>query len=462
MTMVMDFLWLFLLLGISVDSTVAFVISSSRSNNCHSIVQNGHIHKSVAEVTKNQSKVLGNDWQHGNATSNVYTSLFCRVSYDGSRFTGWSAANDGSHNIDNENGSAMMVNDGKMKTLRVSRRQRRRGILPDIPQEGQGFVRPVEGLLKRQFAKLYGNVDPKRVIVEGCSRTDKGVHAHAMMAQVYCLTEEAFQAIYDSDNHPETEIYYSIPGKRIPHPESATDKTYFEPIPMDGNMTRIVVALNRMLTADVRVTGIAPVPTLRERRGLPFHPSLSAVTKTYEYKLSIGALHDPLRWRFVWNLEHVHALDIQAMNEACNILVGTHDFSAFQGAARGPEDRRKRIEQKGSEGATTCTLSQITIREEQPEFEDMFHGVYPPIQVFSISVTGDRFLYKMVRFLVGAIVAIGTGKLDHSDLKHALSTGSWETKDNQRKEFQCAPAHGLTLSKVDYGSSHIDWRPLRY
>mmetsp|Transcript_18672 Transcript_18672/g.52175 ORF Transcript_18672/g.52175 Transcript_18672/m.52175 type:complete len:100 (-) Transcript_18672:581-880(-) len=81
---------------------------------------------------------------------------------------------------------------------------------------------------------------------------------------------------------------------------------------------------------------------------------------------------------------------------------------------------------------------------------------------YRIVVNGDRFLYKMVRFLVGALVAVGEGKLSKDDLTRALDTGSWSDGDGKRTEFECAPAHGLTLARVDYGHETVfDWQPLR-
>ena len=86
----------------------------------------------------------------------------------------------------------------------------------------------------------------------------------------------------------------------------------------------------------------------------------------------------------------------------------------------------------------------------------------------------------MVRFLVGSIVAVGTGRLDLGDIEQALNTGSWnddiggiQDPDDEdcklnsivpkRKEFQCAPSRALVLSDVDYGENvPIDWQPLWY
>ena len=440
------------------------------------------------------------------------TSVLLRISYDGGRFTGWSAANKGD-----------LDGNLKQRMPRLSKRQRRRGIAPKLPK---GFVRPVEGILRDNLAKLYGNVDPERVVVEGSSRTDKGVHAQALMAQVYCLTQNAQDQLLDlsttgDDNEEATRedipamenegnrkltkpIFFSIPGKRKPHPTSPTDNSFFEPSPMDGNMSRMAFALNRMLPADVRITGVAPAPNAKQKSGqqLPFHPSQNAVTKTYEYKISVGCIHDPTQWKFTWHIDNAPSgkLNFKAMTEACHLLRGKHNFAAFRGSPRGSDDKRRRNEQRQHEEKSVCTLSEVRICQVPSPMANVvanennlapsakaimsspssshFRHLEPALQTYTITVTGDRFLYKMVRFLVGSIVAVGMGRLDLGDIEQALETGAWHgdngankdiddgneesrCKEPKRKEFQCAPSRGLVLRHVDYGFP-IDWQPLWY
>jgi len=422
------------------------------------------------------------------SSSSVLTSALLRISYDGSRFTGWSSANNNNNN-----------NNKSHYHLTYSRRNRRkRGLVGKrLPK---GFVRSVEGVLQANLAKIYGNIDPNRIVVEGCSRTDRGVHATSMMAQIYCLQEGILLADkkeHDDDDEDDDPIHrYSIPGKRKPHPVSAYDTSYFEPIPMNGNLSRLAFALNRMRPPDLQITGIAPVPsmpfstttttTLATDQPI-FHPSLTCRFKTYEYKLSAGPIHDPTMENVCW---HVHTpsvssyndgkaksdrpfLDMDAMQSACTMLRGTHDFVAFQGAPRGLQDKRKRQDSY----STVCTLENVRIVGG-----DKQQNIPPGLQTFRIIVTGDRFLYKMVRFLVGSIVAVGQGKVTLQELEDALMHGSWEMgrqrqqkeaiEDNnnnnnnnnvsKRVQFQCAPAHGLVLRHVDYGEDiSIDWKPLR-
>jgi tRNA pseudouridine38-40 synthase len=405
------------------------------------------------------------------------TNAVLRISYDGSRFTGWSAANSN--------------NDQSLTKRR--KRNRRRGGVEEFHEAKlpAGFVRSVEGILKNNLAKLYGDVDPNtRIIVEGCSRTDKGVHATCMIAHVYCLkngfstrasTAESNNVAdnENEDNNKESLATHHtvIPGKRIPHPISPTDDSCFEALPMNSNLSRMAFSFNRMRPPDVQITGIAPAPRLKD--GEIFHASLSSKCKRYEYRISTGNLWDPTLRKVVWHVGSSY-LDLEKVQRACELMRGTHDFSAFQGAARGSEDKRKRIEQQQNHDGilsspssslatgTICTLFDLRVDIQHPSnvHEDYYYpGVDPSVTNFNIVVKGDRFLYKMVRFIVGSLVAVGYGKLDLEDIERAIATGSWDIPDDpsgRRKQFECAPAHGLTLTHVDYGDSiSFDWQPLR-
>ena len=385
------------------------------------------------------------------------TNAILRISFDGSRFTGWSAANGGK--------DALSLQKKRRK------RDRRRGGVEEFTeaQLPAGFVRSVEGVVKENMAKFYGGVDPNtRIVVEGCSRTDKGVHATCMIAQVYCLKKdfstqasrsESNNQNSENDNDSNNTNNMVISGKRIPHPASPTDDSCFEAIPMNGNLPKIAFSFNRMRPADVQITGIAPAPRMKD--GEVFHASLSSESKTYEYRLSTGYFSDPTLRKIVWHVGSSD-LDLEKIQKACALLKGNHDFSAFQGAARGSEDKRRQTK------TTSCTLYDIRVDGQHPvdiHEDHYFPGVDPPLQNYNIVVKGDRFLYKMVRFLVGALVAVGHGTLELDDIERAIETGSWDIPDDpggRRKQFECAPAHGLMLTHVEYGDRiAFDWQPLR-
>jgi tRNA pseudouridine38-40 synthase len=353
-----------------------------------------------------------------------------KVSYDGAHFSGWSAANQ-----QNE------IDEATVRRLPSSGRKRRKRSHDSFLVAGQ--TRSVERVLQVNLAKLYGNVDPSRIVVEGCSRTDKCVHAKCLVAQFYCLAER-----YDDED---LSLSSSIPGKRKPHPRSSFDSSpCFTALPM--SIGKVMYCLNRMLPHDVKVRAVAKVPERNRATSVmdderPFHPTLDAVSKTYEYTFSVGPVHDPLMWRTVWHLEADDFSYEDAERASRELFVGRHKFAAFRGAPRGKDDKRRHDEE-----STVCRIFNSTMSISSNE--STLPGV--PLTTYTVSITGDRFLYKMVRFVVGSLVAVGTGRLSYDIVRRALETGAWEDSNGDTVQFTCAPAHGLVLTKVGYDLP-IEW-----
>jgi hypothetical protein len=90
------------------------------------------------------------------------------------------------------------------------------------------------------------------------------------------------------------------------------------------------------------------------------------------------------------------------------------------------------------------------------------------VGTFTVVITGDRFLYKMIRHIVGTIVAVACGHLVVSDIRQALGKGEDDTSGNLDKQADtndfgmrriCAPARGLALSTVEYQENILfDWQ----
>lgn len=157
-------------------------------------------------------------------------------------------------------------------------------------------------------------------------------------------------------------------------------------------------AMNAHLPLDIRVKSLEL---------LDFHPTLDAKGKEYHYKLSLCPVQPPLEQPFAW---HLHLpLDLAKMRKAAQDLLGTRDFSAFANE---------------KEENPICTITSIEIEENL------------------IKIKGDRFLYKMVRNLVGTLVYVGLGKLDN--ISQIL------TSKNRTSAGITAPAHGLYLHQVFY------------
>lgn len=172
------------------------------------------------------------------------------------------------------------------------------------------------------------------------------------------------------------------------------------------------VALNSLLARDVRIVESAVVPHR-------FHAQFGAVSKIYAYTLWHDRTHvNPLRRRFVWD---VPVLDHAAMDEAAALLVGTHDFNSFRNIGT----------PLGSRGTVRNLMG--LWREPGPS----------PVETVW-RAQADGFLKQMVRNLVGALVAVGKGKVTPQDIRLIL-----ERRDRKHL-LPTAPARGLCMERVFY------------
>jgi tRNA pseudouridine38-40 synthase len=171
---------------------------------------------------------------------------------------------------------------------------------------------------------------------------------------------------------------------------------------------RLLRRMARFLPADVRIRAITPVQA-------GFDARFSAVRRHYVYRLTTAAYGaEPLAARSVvaWK----PGLDLAAMRAASQSLLGLHDFAAFC--------RRR-------EGATT-------VRELQ-RFDWTAAG-----ELLSAQVSADAFCWSMVRSLVGAVLAVGEGR------RGVDWAASLLAERERSSSVLVAPAHGLSLVRVDY------------
>lgn len=163
--------------------------------------------------------------------------------------------------------------------------------------------------------------------------------------------------------------------------------------------------------------GLPPAIQIKTLRAAKpdFHSRFSATGKIYEYHLFLGDA-DPFLRPFVWAI--AKPLDLAAMETAADVLRGKHDFRAFS-ALNGPP-------------------KEDTVRDLR-RLELVRRG-----RRVRIVAEADGFMYKMVRSLVGALVAVGDGKMTTAKLREILES-------KQRTPLvQTAPPQGLFLVKVLY------------
>jgi tRNA pseudouridine38-40 synthase len=172
-------------------------------------------------------------------------------------------------------------------------------------------------------------------------------------------------------------------------------------------------ALNAVLPDDVAVVNIE-----NARDG--FHATYDAVGKRYRYHIDNARTPSVFTRHYAWH--YPQPLDVSAMHEAGQVLVGRHDFSSFETA--------------GSERPDSIrTIHELTVFAGQAQ---------PDLRRITIDVAGDGFLYNMVRTIVGSLVEVGTSKRDAAWLADVLAAR------DRRQAGQTAPPHGLFLVSVSY------------
>jgi tRNA pseudouridine38-40 synthase len=176
-------------------------------------------------------------------------------------------------------------------------------------------------------------------------------------------------------------------------------------------------ALNACLPLTIRILNVEECPPA-------FHARFDAIGKTYRYRIWRPRTLSPFEADRFW---HVYGpLDLEAVRWCCDKLVGTHNFVRLS-ANRGdmPEtERRLRIDK------TTRTIHRAEMREAG--------------DVLELEFSGDGFLYKMVRLIVGSLMHIARGRESKEWFARLL------TDPTGMQSNQTAPACGLYLVGVEY------------
>lgn len=152
-----------------------------------------------------------------------------------------------------------------------------------------------------------------------------------------------------------------------------------------------------------------------------FSARFDAVSREYRYRLVPGQVAPLFLGRFAWHVPK--ELDCEAMRQAAAALVGEHDFRSFCVAESANEER--------------TTVRRVDVLEVVQE-EQLGEACTV------VRVVGNAFLHSMVRVIVGTLVEVGCGRRDPEWPAEAL-----EARDRSAAG-PTAPAHGLTLWRVEY------------
>ena len=172
---------------------------------------------------------------------------------------------------------------------------------------------------------------------------------------------------------------------------------------------RFAYALNQRLPEDIVVVRSDEVPA-------DWHPRYQEnISKTYEYHIYNAAVPNPLKTRYCTFVSF--PMDVEAMRAGAKYLVGEHDFVSFCNIRTNTQD-------------TVRTVYDLIIEKKDDEIV--------------LRITGNGFLYNMVRIIAGTLVEVGMGKLEPTDIPKIIES---KNRENAGKTLQ---PQGLYLVKVEY------------
>ena len=174
------------------------------------------------------------------------------------------------------------------------------------------------------------------------------------------------------------------------------------------NLAELKLSLKRLLPKDIYLLSVKHAVD-------SFHPTLDCIRKTYVYTVQTTPL-SPFDRHYIWH--YPYPIDLNLVRQNARDLIGTHDFKAFE--------------------TVSSSMAKSTKREIYSINIDEIDS-----NRYKISICGNSFLYKMVRTLVGTLVQIGSGKIEHTSATILAS-------QDRKQAGMTAPAHALCLCELTY------------
>lgn|SRR5574344_765108 len=218
----------------------------------------------------------------------------------------------------------------------------------------------IQQVVEESLAKLFGN----KTEIFASGRTDAGVNALGQTIH------------FDAETN--------IPANKIP------------------------LAVNQLLPSDIKFLSVVEV----EKN---FNARFDVKKKTYLYNIYVSPVELPIYELFAYHQKKQP--DINLMKLCSNVLIGTHDFSAFMSAG-------------GQSKTFERTIYKISIKQSK--------------NIITIEVCGNGFLYNMVRIIVGTLLEVGFKKKTVEQIELALNA-----KDRTKTGY-LVPAKALFLKEVKY------------
>ncbi len=385
----------------------------------------------------------------------------------------------------------------------VVEQPKKRGKMGTVDLRG---MRSVEGRLREALDDLFGNQQWENI--QASSRTDRGVHALKNTFHVDIKISED-NSTSGNDNSSDSSDG-NLPIANTTVHESIERKlkdgiNFYLSRQSHGFETNHPKGRQNPMMNEMRILNASkspeymdnPYALTKEGRAkkqafrVDWNARFSATQRTYVYRIlcycprkeqraegsddGIGDNHldwhsygIPFEWDRAWCLpqSHTQPLDIDAMKEAAEHLVGTHDFSSF----RGRLCHRK---------SPIVNMKSVTITEHQTSAGELFMGGVSEYQdcetrqhqkLVTVTFVANSFLYRQVRNMVGCLVEVGKhgGKLSADDVQDLLarpwnqskqtraenhSSGSSSgNKEFRHRPYSTAPPQGLFLVDVQHGN----------
>ena len=176
--------------------------------------------------------------------------------------------------------------------------------------------------------------------------------------------------------------------------------------------------LNSMLPKDILVTRASEAEE-------SFHARFQVKDKTYIYRIIQSHFISPFERNYAWHI--FFRLNLEAMRQAAQYIVGTHNFASFQGSGCTNQQLEKTVYTLELAEDTSTSMCGISHR------------------LIHITIQADGFLRHMVRNIVGTLVEVGRGRLAPENMAHILAAC------DRTQAGPTAPACGLYLAEVRYG-----------
>jgi tRNA pseudouridine38-40 synthase len=266
-------------------------------------------------------------------------------------------------------------------------------------------LRTVQAVVERAVREIVR----EPINLHGSSRTDAGVHAWGQVAAFSCSPWEQKSAGDVALGEVGGDATGDAVGRGMGWP-------------LERGTERLLRAVNSRLPDDVIVRAIEPVSH-------DFDPTNDATSKAYSYTLHVGEMRALRDRRYVHHVRE--SLDIAAMHEAAQNLVGEHDFVSFAALHHGRLTTVRRI--------FSCSVREV----ESADTRDAAGCV----RRVRIDVSGSGFLYNMVRIISGTLVEVGKGRMKPGDVPAILAA-----KD-RRAAGPTLPGTGLCLEWIKYAAS---------